>query len=94
MKKILALTVLGLLFAGSALADPMATAGKLVKAQPQQNGLYPCSFTDAEAREFMEFVKAQYEAAGTKLSDAQAAIMAGHKAGVASVLIKQQKKAQ
>ena len=91
MKKTLFLFLSALLLASPVLADPMATVGKLVKAQKQANGLYPCPFTEAEAREFIEFMKARYEAAGTKLSDAQAAVMAGHSAGMASIYLQQQK---
>ena len=92
MKTTLALLCVALLCATPALADPMATVGKLVKAQRQANGLYPCTFTEAEAREFIDFIKAKYEAAGTHLSDAQAAVMAGHSAGMAASFLQQQKK--
>ena len=91
MKKIVILLFASLLLASPALADPMATMGKIVKARKQANGLYPCNFTDAEAREFVDFIKAKYEAAGTHLSDTQAAVMAGHSAGMATIFLQQKK---
>ena len=91
MKKIVILLFASLLLGSPALADPMATMGKIVKARKQANGLYPCNFTDAEAREFVDFIKARYEAAGTHLSDTQAAVMAGHSAGMATIFLQQKK---